>query len=228
MQPHERIILALDVASAAAAMAWVDRLGDRIGLVKVGLELFVAAGPELVRDLRARGVGVFLDLKLHDIPNTVAGAVRAAARLDVQMLTLHAGGGARMLEAAAAAAPASLMLLGVTVLTSLDEAALEELGMPGAPAVRVQAWAQLCQRSGLSGVVCSPLEAAAVRHACGDALALVVPGIRPAGAARGDQARVATPREALRAGADYLVLGRAITAAPDPEAALDAVVSELA
>ncbi|TAN22945.1 MAG: orotidine-5'-phosphate decarboxylase [Acidobacteria bacterium] len=228
MTPSDRIILALDVAGEAAALAWVERVGRRVGLVKVGLELFVAAGPALVRKLRQRGIGVFLDLKLHDIPNTVAGAVRAAARCDVQMLTVHAAGGAAMLAAAAAAAPPGLTLLGVTVLTSLDAAALQELNLPSTAAERVVAWARLCQRQGLGGIVCSAQEAAVVRQASGGGVKLIVPGIRPAGSTTGDQARVATPADAIRAGADYLVLGRAVTAAADPEAALEAVTQEIA
>ncbi|MGH9467492.1 MAG: orotidine-5'-phosphate decarboxylase [Terriglobales bacterium] len=227
MNPSDRIILALDVADANAALAWVRRLRAHVGMVKVGLELFTAAGPGLVRELRREGLGVFLDLKLHDIPNTVAATVRAAARCDVQMLTVHASGGAAMLAAAAAAAPPSLRLLGVTVLTSLDEAALAELDFPGTAADRVLRWARLCRRQGLGGVVCSAQEAAAVRAACGAALTLVVPGIRPAGAAKGDQARVATPETAIRTGADYLVLGRAVTGADDPESALAAVATEI-
>lgn len=227
MTPSDRIILALDVADEAAALAWAERVGGRVGMVKVGLELFVAAGPEMVRKLRRRGVGVFVDLKLHDIPNTVAGAVRAAARCDAQMLTVHAAGGAAMLAAAVAAAPPGLTLLGVTVLTSLDAAALQELNLPGTAAERVVAWARLCQRQGMGGIVCSAQEAAAVRQVCGSGVKLVIPGIRPAGSSTGDQARVATPADAIRAGADYLVLGRAITAAPDPEGALEAVTREI-
>ncbi|MGH9414705.1 MAG: orotidine-5'-phosphate decarboxylase [Terriglobales bacterium] len=228
MTPSERIILALDVADEAAALGWVERAGARVGMVKVGLELFVSAGPDLVRKLHRAGVGVFLDLKLHDIPNTVAGAVRSARRCEAQMLTVHAGGGARMLAAAVAAAPPEMTLLGVTVLTSLDAAALAELDMPGAVGARVSQWARLCQRERLGGVVCSAQEAAAVRQVCGSAMTLVIPGIRPAGAAIGDQARVATPAQAIRAGADYLVLGRAVTAATDPEGVLDAVAREIA
>jgi len=226
----ERLILALDVADADAALGWVRRLGPQVGLVKVGLELFVAAGPELVRRVREAGVGVFLDLKLHDIPNTVAGAVRAAARLEVQMLTVHAGGGAKMLAAAAAAAgeagPRAPRLLAVTVLTSLEAADLAELGIAGPPAQRVLAWAGLAQRQGIGGIVASAHETAALRQSY-PGLTLVIPGIRPAGAAVGDQARVATPAQAVAAGADYLVLGRAITAAADPEAALEAVTAEI-
>lgn len=218
MQARERLILALDVPDADAAVAWVRRLGSKVGLVKIGLELFVAAGPELVRRVRGLGAGVFLDLKLHDIPNTVAGAVRSAARLDVQMLTLHASGGGAMLAAAVEAARASEhapLLLGVTVLTSLEAA-------PG----QVVALAQQVAEAGLGGAVASGQEAAAIR-AAQPRLKLVVPGIRPAGASFGDQVRVATPAAAVRAGADYLVLGRAITAAADPEAALASVLAEI-
>ncbi|MGH9416985.1 MAG: orotidine-5'-phosphate decarboxylase [Terriglobales bacterium] len=228
---RERLILAVDAADAAAALPWVERLGRHVGLVKIGLELFTAAGPELVRQVRAQGVEVFLDLKLHDIPNTVAGAVRAAARLDVRMLTVHIGGGPKMLAAAAGAAAdtgaAAPMLLGVTVLTSLDGAELEALRMPGSPAERVLAWAELARGAGLGGVVASAHEAAALRQALGAGMALVIPGIRPAGAAAGDQARVATPSAAIAAGADYLVLGRAVTAASDPEAALGRIIAEV-
>ncbi|HVA64661.1 MAG TPA: orotidine-5'-phosphate decarboxylase [Terriglobales bacterium] len=230
MQARERLILALDVPDAATALDWVRRLGTKVGLVKIGLELFVAAGPDLVRRVRDVGVGVFLDLKLHDIPNTVAGAVRAAARLDVQMLTVHAAGGAQMLAAAAAAAkeagPGAPRLLAVTVLTSLEADDLAALGIAGPPATRVLAWAGLAQRQAIGGIVASALEAAALRQAF-PKLTLVIPGIRPAGAVVGDQARVATPAQAVRAGADYLVLGRAVTAARDPEAALAAVIAEI-
>ena len=218
MEARERLILALDVPDADAALAWVRRLGSRVGLVKIGLELFVAAGPDLVRRVRGLGIGVFLDLKLHDIPNTVAGAVRSAARLEVQMLTVHASGGAAMMAAAAEAARASEdppMLLGVTVLTSLEAA-------PG----QVAALAAEVAAAGLGGAVASGQEAASIRVAQ-PGLKLVVPGIRPSGANAGDQVRVATPAAAIRAGADYLVLGRAVTAAPDPEAALAAIVAEI-
>lgn len=228
---RERLILALDAAEAAQALAWVERLGRHVGLVKIGLELFTAAGPELVRKVRAQGVEIFLDLKLHDIPNTVAGAVRAASRLDVRMLTVHAGGGPKMLAAAAAAAAeagaSAPMLLGVTVLTSLDGPELAALAMPGSAAERVLAWAELAREAGLGGVVASAQEAAALRQALGGAMALVIPGIRPAGAAVGDQARVATPAAAIAAGGDYLVLGRAVTAATDPEAALGRIIAEV-
>ena len=217
----DRLILALDVPTASEALAWSRRLAAEIGMVKVGLELFVAAGPSLVRQLGGEGRGVFLDLKLHDIPNTVAGAVRSASGLGVRMLTVHAAGGPAMLAAAAAAAAKTErppLLLGVTVLTSLDDSALAVLGIRGPVPERVAAWARLCREAGLDGIVCAAAEAAAVRAACGPGFLIVTPGIRPAGAAKQDQARVATATEARRAGADFLVVGRAITAAADPEA----------
>src|SRR5579883_493953 len=204
----DRLILALDFPSATEALAWSRRLKAEVGLVKVGLELFVAAGPSLVRQLAGEGHGVFLDLKLHDIPNTVAGAVLAAAA-----------------QAARAADPAPL-LLGVTVLTSLDEPALASLGIAGPVPRRVLAWAEQCRDAGLAGVVCGVAEAQAVRAACGPDFLIVTPGIRPAGAPRHDQARVATAREARAAGADYLVVGRAVTSGDDPVAAARALAAE--
>lgn len=216
----DRLILALDVPTASEALAWSRRLAGEIGMVKVGLELFVAAGPSLVRQLAGEGRGVFLDLKLHDIPNTVAGAVRSATGIGARMLTLHAAGGPAMLAAAADAAAASTekppLLLGVTVLTSLDDSALAALGIGGPVPARVVAWARLCREAGLDGIVCAAAEAAAVRAACGPGFVIVTPGIRAAGAAKDDQARVATAAAARRAGADFLVVGRAITAAADP------------
>ncbi|MGH9541743.1 MAG: orotidine-5'-phosphate decarboxylase [Terriglobales bacterium] len=217
----DRLILALDVPTASEALAWSRRLAAEVGMVKVGLELFVAAGPSLVRQLAGEGRGVFLDLKLHDIPNTVAGAVRSATGLGARMLTLHAAGGPAMLAAAAAAAAATEqppLLLGVTVLTSLDDSALAALGIGGPVPERVVAWARLCREAGLDGIVCAAAEAAAVRAACGPGFVIVTPGIRAAGAAKDDQARIATAAAARRAGADFLVVGRAITAAADPEA----------
>ncbi len=224
-------MLALDFPAAAAALDWLARHPQAPRQVKVGLELFTAAGPAVVESLRAGGRRVFLDLKLHDIPQTVAGAVRAAARLEVEWLTVHAGGGAAMLRAAAAAAteagPAAPKLLGVTVLTSLDDAALAELGLPGTTAERARRWAALCRAAGLAGVVASAREAAAIRRECGPGFLIVTPGVRPAGVAPNDQARVATPAEALRAGADYLVVGRALTAAQDPDRALAELQAEI-
>lgn len=232
----DRLILALDVPSAGAALDLVRRTETEVGQLKVGLELFTAEGPALVRQLQAAGGGVFLDLKLHDIPNTVAGAVRAAAGLGVRFLTLHAAGGETMLRAAAAARDqardspalpgAAPQLLGVTVLTSLDEAALAALDMPGPVEPRVVAWARLCQRAGLDGVVCSVWEAQAVRAACGPSFLIVTPGIRPAGAGAQDQARPATAAAARRNGADYLVVGRAVSQAPDPASAARQLAAE--
>ena len=210
-------IVALDRPDAAAALAIVDSLGDACRFYKVGLELFVAEGPPIVEALRARGADVFLDLKLHDIPNTVAGAVRSALRLDVRLLTVHTSGGASMLSAAAEAAEGSdCGLLGVTVLTSVDTAPDEVLRL-----------AALAADGGLHGVVCSGREAAAVRQWWGGRLATLVPGIRPPGISRDDQARVATPREAAEAGATYVVIGRAVTAEQDPRAAYEAISAEL-
>ena len=198
--------------------------------MKLGLEAFTASGPDLVRKISDLGTPVFLDLKLHDIPNTVERAARNAARLGVAMLTVHASGGEAMLKAAVAGASAAErppLVLAVTVLTSLDDGALMELGIPGGAAQRVGAWAQLARRSGCGGVVCSPREAAAVRALVGSGFLLVTPGIRPAGEAAGDQRRVATPASAVAAGADILVVGRPITASPNPASAAETILAEL-
>lgn len=226
---HPIPIIALDVPDAAAALSLVERLGPAADFVKVGLQLFTAEGPSIVRELRARGRRVFLDLKLHDIPNTVAHAVESAARLDVDLLTLHASGGTAMLRAAAKAADgARLKLLGVTVLTSLDDAGLaeswgrERLAVDG----EVERLAGLAWACGLPGVVASVHEIAAARRAAGG-LQVLTPGIRLAGDAAGDQSRVATPGDAAREGADYVVLGRSVTAAADPAAALHHATAEL-
>jgi orotidine-5'-phosphate decarboxylase len=229
-----RLAVALDLSDPAAIAAMARTLAGRCGMVKIGLEAFTARGPELVRDIVASGVPVFLDLKLHDIPNTVERAARNCARLGVAMLTAHAGGGPAMLAAAVAGARsgapesgAAPAVIAVTVLTSLDEAALGVLGMPGDAAARVSAWAEMAQGSGCDGVVCSPHEAASLRAARGPSFRLVTPGIRPAGDAVGDQRRVATPAAAIAAGADVLVVGRPITAAPDPAAAAEAILAEI-
>jgi orotidine-5'-phosphate decarboxylase len=227
-----RIIVALDVASAAEAHALVRRCGPELDFVKVGLELFTREGPAVVRSLRDAGLRVFLDLKLHDIPNTVAGAVRAAAALDVELLTVHASGGPRMLAAAAeAAAPSGLRLLAVTALTSLDARELaSSWGRAPAdvdPGAEVARLAGLAAEAGVNGVVCSPHEAAALRALLGPDAALVTPGIRLAGGDAHDQSRVATPGAAVRAGASHLVVGRAVTAAPDPNEALARVREEV-
>ena len=226
-----RIVAALDTADLQRAEALADSLAPpRCGVLKVGLELFGAAGPEAVRRVGARAP-VFLDLKLHDIPNTVAGAVRALLPLRPAMLTVHAAGGAEMVEAAREAADtageARPILLAVTVLTSLGAEALAETGVFDPPEAQVLRLARLALANGADGLVCSPREAAAIRAAIGAGPLLVVPGVRPAGSAAGDQARTATPAEAVAAGADWIVLGRPLTGAPDPAAAAAAVAAEL-
>lgn len=228
-------IVALDVGSAEEALGLVRRLGDSCQFYKVGSELFTAAGPSVVAALREEGAEVFLDLKLHDIPNTVAGAVRSAARLGVRLLTVHAVGGAAMLRAAqeAAGSPTGGLgcnLLAVTVLTSLDAGTLGAAW--GREAVEVERevvrLAGEAVAAGLHGVVCSGAEAGAVRAAYGDRLALLVPGIRLAGGSSHDQRRVMTPAAAQSAGARYLIVGRAVTAAADPVRAMGTVLAELA
>jgi len=230
----ERVIVALDVPEAALATRLMDRLAGLARLYKVGSQLFTAAGPEIVRAARARGAEVFLDLKFHDIPTTVAGAVRSAAALDVAMLTVHAAGGRAMLATAVEAAAAGgrdggrrPKLLAVTVLTSLTAAAArEEAGVARPLPEQVLHLARLAKAAGLEGAVASPQEVRALREALGKGFLLVTPGIRPTWAGRDDQARVLAPREALEAGADYLVVGRPIMAAPDPRAALERLLTE--
>jgi orotidine-5'-phosphate decarboxylase len=232
LAPRDRLIVALDVPGLAEAEALVGRLAGVVTTFKVGAPLFTAAGPAAVEMIRRRGAGVFLDLKYHDIPATVAGAVREAARLGVALLSVHASGGSAMLraavEAAAAAGAGRPRLLAVTVLTSLDRAALQgELGVPVAVAGHVLHLAALARAAGCDGVVASPQEAARLRAALGPEVLIVTPGVRPAGAAADDQARVATPAAARRAGADVLVVGRPVTAAADPVAAATAILAEL-
>lgn len=234
LTPRERLLVALDAPALDEALGLVEALRGEVGGFKVGLELCTAAGaPQVVSAVAAAGGALFLDLKLHDIPNTVAGAVRAACALGpaVRMLTLHCQGGAAMLRAAAeavASAPHRPLLLGVTVLTSVDEAALrDELGVAAELRAHVVHLARLAQGCGLDGVVASPHEVAAIRAACGPELLVVTPGVRPAWATAGDQRRVMAPVEALAAGADYLVVGRPITANADPAAAARRLVAEL-
>ena len=234
-----KIIVALDFSDAASALALVERLDPELCRLKVGKELFTVAGPELVRALVARGFEVFLDLKFHDIPNTVAAACRAAAGLGVWMLNVHASGGRRMMTAAQEALaglpprerpgdkPVRPLLIAVTVLTSMSAEDLVEVGVSDAPADQVLRLARLTHACKLDGVVCSAQEAALLRAELGADFRLVTPGIRPAGADTGDQRRVMTPAQALRAGATDLVIGRPITAAPDPLAALKQIQSEL-
>ena len=223
----EAVAVALDVAERATFDAWVERFAPRVGVLKVGLEAYVRFGPAAVERARAAGGRVFLDLKLHDIPNTVAGAVAAAAELGVDYLTVHAGGGPAMLEAATRAATGRVRILAVTVLTHLDAGELARLDLPGSAAGRALGWARLAREAGCSGIVCSPQELAAIRPELPRPFLLVTPGIRPAGADAGDQKRTATPAAALAAGADLLVIGRPLTQAPDPEAALAALAAEL-
>jgi len=234
-----KIIVALDFAEAVPALALVGRLDPALCRLKVGKELFTVAGPELVRALVARGFEVFLDLKFHDIPNTVAAACRAAAGLGVWMLNVHASGGRRMMTAAQEALAglpprerpgdkaARPLLIAVTVLTSMSAEDLNEVGVSDAPADQVLRLARLAQQCKLDGVVCSAQEASMLRTELGADFRLVTPGIRPAGFDVGDQRRVMTPAEALRAGATNLVIGRPITAATDPLAALEQIHSEI-
>jgi orotidine-5'-phosphate decarboxylase len=228
--PLDRLIVALDVPSADAAMDLVDQLQGTCRWFKVGMELYYAAGNSVIDRLVERGFNVFLDLKLHDIPNTVAGAVRSVAGTGASLLTIHAGGGEQMMRAAAqaATAPNAPELLAVTVLTSMDAAELAAVGVPTPPAEQVLRLARLAKISGVAGLVCSPEEVAAVRQAMGPGARLVVPGIRPANhTATDDQRRVATPAETIARGASMLVIGRPITQAADPASAAAAILAEI-
>ena len=223
-------IIALDVPDAVGAFALLERIGPRADFVKVGLQLFVAEGPSVVRALRERGLRVFLDLKLHDIPNTVAQAVRSAAGLDVELLTVHATGGAAMLRAAAEAArERGPKLLAVTVLTSLSGGEVAEAwGRTSVSAdAEVERLSRMADGCGVDGVVASVAEVPVIRRATREKFLVLTPGIRLAGDAAGDQSRVATPAEAARLGSDYIILGRSVTAAPDPAAALERALAEL-
>lgn len=225
-----KIIVALDYPEAAPALGLAARLEPALCRLKVGKELFTAAGPQLVEQLRRRGFEVFLDLKFHDIPNTVAQACKAAAALGVWMVNVHALGGRRMMEAAreaVAQAARPPKLIAVTVLTSMAQEDLAELGIAATPAELVLRLATLARDSGLDGVVCSALEAALLRQYCGNEFCLVTPGIRPADAAADDQARTMTPRAALENGASYLVIGRPITRAADPLRALQEISQQI-
>jgi orotidine-5'-phosphate decarboxylase len=230
LTPRDRLIVALDVSSAAAARKIVAAVGESVSTFKVGMQLYTAEGPAVVHELVAAGRKVFLDLKYHDIPNTVASAVKEAAGLGVSMLTVHASGGSKMLRGAvdAAAANPSLMVLAVSVLTSMDAADLHEIRVEGSVEKQVLALGKLAVESGCQGLVSSAREALALRKAYGDKFALVTPGVRPAGAEHGDQARVVTPAQALEAGSSHIVVGRPITAAKDPAAEARAILGELA
>lgn len=225
------LILVLDASSPREVTATLGKLRDTVRWVKIGLEMYTACGPACVEEIAALGFQVFLDLKLHDIPNTVAGAVASAARLPIRLLTLHTSGGAEMMARAVEAQKKSapeLRLLGVTVLTSLGAADLPAVGVAASPEEQVVRLARLAEAAGLGGLVCSPLELPRVRAAVGPAMRLVTPGIRPRGAAPDDQARVLTPAEAAAAGANFIVVGRPIFQAADPVAAARAIQQEIA
>jgi orotidine-5'-phosphate decarboxylase len=228
--PRQRLIVALDVSSAAAAQKIVAAVGDSALTYKVGMQLYTAEGPQVVRDLVAAGRRVFLDLKYHDIPNTVAKAVEEAAKLGVSMLTVHAAGGGKMLQAAADAArnvnPA-LVVLGVTVLTSMDNHDLDKIGVRGTVPDQVLRLAALALNDGCGGVVASAREAPEIRHELGQDFALVTPGVRPEGSGTDDQVRIVTPAEAISAGASHIVVGRPITAAADPAAQAREILSQM-
>ena len=229
------IIVALDVPSVDQAIALAEKVASSVGAFKIGSELFTSAGPDIVRRIRSTGAAVFLDLKFHDIPNTVAKSVAAATRLDVQMLTIHTGGGPEMMRAAESSAqetaralgrPAPLVL-GVTVLTSMDAGELGAVGLPPNPGQQVERLAALAAKSGLRGLVCSPLEVAALRQILPASMQLVTPGIRGPGDADDDQKRTLSAREALEAGASWLVIGRPIYAAENPRAAAEKILASL-
>lgn len=233
---REKLIVALDVDNRNRAMELVNKLAGHVGFFKVGMELFYAAGPGIIGEITARGARVFLDLKLHDIPNTVSRAARVLVRYGASIINVHAAGGSAMMRAAREAATEEAEKLGlpvpvvvaVTVLTSIDKDTFNrELGQPGSINDRVRAWSLLTRESGLDGVVCSPREIELVREACGRDFIIITPGIRPAGAELGDQRRVMTPAEAVRAGASHIVVGRPVTGAPDPAMAAEAIVAEI-
>lgn len=234
LKPRERILVALDTTDLARAAELAAELKGLVGGMKLGNEFFTAHGPDGAR-AAVSGQPLFLDLKYHDIPNTVAGGVRAACHLHPLIVNVHASGGRAMMEAAAQAAREASedlecerpLVIAVTILTSLDADDLEEVGLRGPVEERVVALARLAQESGLDGVVCSAREIEALRAACGRGFKLVVPGIRPEWAATGDQKRIMTPAEAVAKGADYLVIGRPITGAPDPAAAARRIIAEL-
>ncbi|MFO0673143.1 MAG: orotidine-5'-phosphate decarboxylase [Polyangiaceae bacterium] len=226
--PRDRLVFALDVKDRGEADRLIALLSPHIGVLKIGLELFVGEGPDLVRAAMARGLPVFLDLKLHDIPETVERAVSRAVDLGVRFLTIHASGGPKMIERAVARTRGTATeIVAVTVLTSLDASDLAATGVAADPATHARTLARCAREAGATAFVCSPHEARALRDALGAEVTLITPGVRPAGDATGDQKRVATPRDALAAGATYVVVGRPIRDAADPRAAADAIVREL-
>ncbi len=237
--PRSSLIVALDFDSLSSALKFAKQVADLVGMFKIGSQLFTAAGPQAVKEIAALGPGIFLDLKFHDIPNTVAGAILSCAAMPgLQLVNVHALGGRAMLHAAAQAISAGQpmgadrpRLLAVTILTSMDHKAMREVGLGGTAQARAQKLAQLAKKAGVDGVVASVKEARAIRKACGRDFLIVTPGVRPKSVAPSahddDQARTATPTEAIRAGADFLVVGRPILAAPDPRAATQAIVDEI-
>lgn len=222
---RERLIIALDFP-ADKAIACAQSLAGEISCFKIGLQLYTAAGPEIVRAIKATGAKVFLDLKLHDIPNTVAKAVAAAGELDVAMLTFHLSGGSRMIKAAVAECPPSLLLLGVTVLTSSDAETLREVGIEEGVAEQALRLARLGAAAGIGGLIASPHEVVSLRDQLGADITIITPGVRPTWAAANDQKRFTTPRRAIDNGADYLVIGRPVTAHPDPREAVQKILAE--
>ena len=238
--PRSSLIVALDFDSLSTALKFAQQIADLVGMFKIGNQLFTAAGPTAVKEIAALGSGVFLDLKYHDIPNTVAGAVLSAASMPgVQLVNVHALGGKAMMQAGSQAISAGVpmgadrpRLLAVTILTSLDHKAMKEVGVGGTPKSRVVKLAQLAKEAGVDGVVASVQEAKAIRKVCGDGFLIVTPGVRPKDSdvapVADDQSRKATPKEAIRAGADFLVVGRPILAAADPRAAAQSIVDEIA
>ncbi|MFF2093487.1 orotidine-5'-phosphate decarboxylase [Paenibacillus sp. NPDC058174] len=234
-QAAGKIMVALDYADAAAAERLLQELQGIPCYMKVGMQLFYAAGPSFVEELKKKGYLVFLDVKMHDIPNTVKGGANSVTKLGVDMFNVHAAGGAAMMEAALEGADAALhsgqarpAVIAVTQLTSTSQATLNnEIGIAGTVEDAVIRYAQLAKQAGLNGVVASPMEVEAIKAACGASFQTVTPGIRPSGAALNDQSRIMTPREALNQGTDYMVIGRPITAASDPRAALESIIEEL-
>jgi len=227
ISPRDRLIVALDFPAKAKALALVSALAGAVSTYKIGLQLYTAEGPEIIRAVAATGAKIFLDLKLHDIPSTVAKAVAAAGELSVQMLTVHLSGGHAMLSAAVEARSPNLSLLGVTVLTSATLETLSETGVNSGIEEQVLRLADLGQKSGIDGLITSPHEVRILRERLGRQMKLITPGVRPIWSAANDQKRFTTPSEALKSGADYLVIGRPITADPDPRAAVDRLLAEI-
>jgi orotidine-5'-phosphate decarboxylase len=225
---RDRLIIALDLPNADQALKMARELSGEVTFFKIGLQLYTAAGPDIVRAIHGTGAKVFLDLKLHDIPNTVAKAVEAAAKLDVAMLTIHLSGGRGMIEAAVASSPQNLLLLGVTVLTSSDETTLRETGVDSAVEQQAVRLAELGAAAGIRGLIASPHELQPLRARLRNDIAIITPGVRPAWAAADDQKRFTTPRQAVETGADFLVIGRPVTAHANPREAVQKIIGELA